>query len=71
MRRKGTCGRMLVDVRCDGTAKSGPRKGGPCNYLLHRIDPTTQGEVETKCPRCNQVRPWFWYGTTMLVASTA
>ena len=51
----------FIDVRCDGLAMKGPRKGMSCNYLLHRVNPDTiRGEVETKCPRCNAVRMWTW-----------
>ncbi len=62
---------IFVDVRCDGLARTGPRKGQTCNYLLHRIDPDTVGVVETKCPRCNAMRVWAWPRLpVMLLAST-
>ena len=48
----------LLDVRCDGTRKTGPQRGLVCRYLLCRVDDALSGGVETKCPRCNKVRLW-------------
>jgi len=60
----------FIDVRCDGLAMKGPRKGMSCNYLLHRIDPDTRGAIETKCPRCNAVRIWSWPRAPILVGTS-
>ena len=50
----------LLDIRCDGTRLTGPKKGARCSYLLFRIQPGLDGGVESKCPRCNKVRLWVW-----------
>ena len=55
----------LIDMRCDGTPRRGTRKGGHCNYLLLRLDPETQGRLETKCPSCNTVRLWLLSGVSV------
>ena len=59
----------LVDLRCDGTRNTGPQKGLGCRYLLCRVDPDLYGLVETKCPRCNQVRQWVFTGMLVAVSS--
>lgn len=51
-------GDRLRDLRCDGTRQTGPHAGITCRYLLCRIDPNLTGAIETKCPRCNQLRLW-------------
>jgi len=48
----------LIDLRCDGTRKTGPHRGMRCDYLLFRYFPGLDGRVETKCPRCNHVAVW-------------
>ena len=58
----------FVDVRCDGIARGGPRKGQTCNTLLHRISPDLVGYEETKCPRCNALRVWS-YGAYLVGAT--
>ncbi len=55
----------LVDVRCDGIAPKGRRAGGPCQFLLLRIDPQTVGRIETKCQRCFLVREWIFSGESV------
>ena len=62
----------FIDVRCDGLPTGGPRRraGMSCNYLLCRIDPDTQGTIETKCPRCNAVRVWAWPRAPILVGTS-
>jgi phage FluMu protein Com len=51
----------MREVRCDGIARSGPRRGTFCHYLLCRVSEIMDGQVETKCPRCNALRMWTFY----------
>ena len=59
----------LVDVRCDGTRKTGPQRGLVCRYLLCRVSPDSWGLTETKCPRCNKVRSWEFVGALVAVST--
>ena len=59
----------LIDVRCDGTRKTGPQRGLVCRYLLCRVSPDVFGLVETKCPRCNKVRAWTFTGALVAVST--
>ena len=55
----------LIDLRCQGTRKTGPQKGLPCQYLLCRVSPTIHGVIETKCPRCNALKQWAMGGVSL------
>ena len=59
----------LIDVRCDGTRKTGPQRGLRCSYLLCRVAPDVFGLVETKCPRCNRLREWSFTGALVAVST--
>lgn len=59
----------MIDLRCDGVRKNGPKRGLSCAYLLFRYSPAVSGPVETKCPRCNQIRLWNFSG--LLVGGTS
>lgn len=60
----------LSDLRCDGVRRTGTGAGQlRCGYLLCRVDPSTLGAVETKCPRCNTIRLWALTGALMAVTT--
>ncbi len=59
----------FLDVRCNGTRKTGPQRGIACEYLLCRRHPDLSGSIETKCPRCNEVTIWNYSGALLAVSS--